>query len=98
MGIDLIRAADDVGVDPWLLRPVMAGERRSMDLSTHHDSLGLPLESGRQPLPVLANVVDLVPGEDRDIERLVGRTADASDPGREGRFCSRQLRLEPADA
>src|SRR5204862_4786418 len=46
VGVDLGRAADDIGVDARLLPLVVARESRSMDLAAHHDSVAGTIERG----------------------------------------------------
>src|SRR5262245_38728713 len=68
-----------------------------MHLSAHQDSIRVTSERPCEPAAILAYSVTIVAGADRYVQLVIGRPADASDPGRERRQCTRKIRLEPAN-
>ena len=78
MSVGLLGTAYRVGPDPWALRTLVAKEAVAMHLAGHHNGGRVEPERCRQAPAVIAHVIQVVPGLDRDIERVVGRVTDAS--------------------
>ena len=80
-----------------LLRPVVALDLGSVHLARDHDPLGVEAKRTGEAVAVAPDRGDVVAGEDRDVEAVVGRGAGAAEAGREGGVGTvRKLGGEPA--
>src|SRR6185295_2451042 len=83
VSVELGRVSGRIGPQRRLLRLLVTGDRRRVDLAPDHDTAGVDPGRGAEPYPVGDDPIALVAGQDPEVEAAPRTLADAAETGRE---------------